>query len=139
MILSTGLLVIPFLLVFARPAFSRRPTGAGTILPPNSSLEHPGDAGVRVPTNIKAFMPAEGMPQGGPPFPGFFFETSTSVACPYGPSSLGELGTVYGNRGKADIFHDITLGACGPYAGFLAAPGWDVCTGVGSPNGKDGK
>jgi len=74
----TGLLVIPFL-VFARPAFAQRHTGAGMILVPNSSIEHPGDAGVRAHTAW----------------------------------SLRSL--------------------------FLAAPGWDACTGVASPNGKDGK
>jgi len=40
---------------------------------------------------------------------------------------------------EAPGFAPILLGACGPYAGFLAAPGWDACTGVASPNGKDGK
>jgi len=75
-----GLLVIPFLLVFARPAFAQRSTGAGMVLVPNSS-EHPGDAGVRA-------------------------HTAWSLR---------------------------TL------LGILAAPGWDVCTGVGSLNGKDGK
>ena len=77
----TGLLVIPLLLVFARPAFAQRHTGPGMVLVPNSSIDHPGEAGVRT-------------------------HTAWSLR---------------------------TL------RGILAAPGWDVCTGVGSPNGKDGK
>jgi len=76
----TGLLVIPFL-VFARPALAQRHTGAGMILVPNSSIEHPGVAGARA-------------------------HTARSLR---------------------------TL------RGFLAAPGWDACTAVASPNGKDGK
>lgn len=76
-----GLLVIPFLLVFARLAFAQCSTGAGMVLVPNSSMEHSGDAGVRT----------------------------------HAAWSLRTL------------------------LGILAAPGWDVCTGVGSPNGKDGK
>jgi kumamolisin len=32
----------------------------------------------------------------------------------------------------SDSFHDITSGNNGAYA---AGPGWDACTGLGSPNG----
>ena len=29
-------------------------------------------------------------------------------------------------------YRDITSGNCGPYAGWLAGAGWDLCTGKGS-------
>ena len=39
--------------------------------------------------------------------------------------------TLYASKAKA-TFHDITSGS---NDGYLAAPGWDACTGLGSPNG----
>jgi subtilase family serine protease len=54
-------------------------------------------------------------------------------------SSTAELTEIYGNLGVASEFRDITNGNCGSYAGFLAARGWDSCTGVGSVNGVAGK
>ena len=36
-------------------------------------------------------------------------------------------------------FNDITQGTCGPYMGYSAKPGWDFCSGLGSPNGYFGK
>lgn len=36
-------------------------------------------------------------------------------------------------------FTDTTVGSCGPYMGYLAKPGWDFCTGLGSPRGYFGK
>lgn len=35
--------------------------------------------------------------------------------------------------GQPSVFHDITQGGNG---GFSAAPGWDACTGLGSPDGR---
>lgn len=65
----------------------------GTVTIPASSIEKPGDAGVRAHTNYRIFVPAEGpvanQTKGakaqlvGPPFPGFFFETPASLACVY--------------------------------------------------------
>ena len=40
---------------------------------------------------------------------------------------------LYRNPGGADDFHDITSGNNGAYA---AGPGWDACTGLGSPMGN---
>jgi kumamolisin len=40
------------------------------------------------------------------------------------------LGTIY-NSGVI-TFRDITVGNCGPYAGYLARSGWDLCSGRGS-------
>jgi kumamolisin len=45
------------------------------------------------------------------------------------------VGFVHGrlySPGAADTFRDITSGTNGGYA---AGPGWDACTGLGSPNG----
>ncbi|HXW15551.1 MAG TPA: S53 family peptidase [Terriglobia bacterium] len=56
----------------------------------------------------------------------------------YGSSFL-ELETIYSNRSKSSDFTDITLGTCGPYISFTATPGWDFCTGVGTPYGYKGK
>jgi len=47
-------------------------------------------------------------------------------------STQAELARLYGNSHEA--FTDITQGSCGPYIGYSASPGWDFCTGLGSPN-----
>ena len=36
-------------------------------------------------------------------------------------------------------FNDIFYGSCGPNIGDFALPGYDLCTGVGSVNGLEGK
>jgi subtilase family serine protease len=78
------------------------------VIIPESAVEHPGDKGVRAHTPLRIFVPASapippsaadgGTPaplpsfspagaapqSGGPPFPGFFFETPASIACIYG-------------------------------------------------------
>jgi kumamolisin len=41
---------------------------------------------------------------------------------------------LYGQANKSADFHDITSGNNGAYP---AGPGWDACTGLGSPNGLD--
>jgi kumamolisin len=48
------------------------------------------------------------------------------------PSSSAELMAIYGSRNRFD-FRDIVYGACGFYSGTFSAPGWDLCTGWGSP------
>jgi subtilase family serine protease len=40
------------------------------------------------------------------------------------------LNTIYTASGSG--FRDVTSGNCGPYAGWLAGAGWDLCTGRGS-------
>jgi len=42
--------------------------------------------------------------------------------------------TLYGLPASADAFHDITQGSNGA---FSAGPGWDACTGLGSPSGQN--
>ncbi len=70
----------------------------------------------------------------------------TSVASPslagvinsagsFASSSAAELTTIYNNRANTSAFHDVTYGICGEYNSGQAVPGWDVCTGVGTPIG----
>jgi len=72
----------------------------------------------------------------------------TSVATPmwagivnaagsFSASTNAELSMLY--RDKNNDFTDITLGSCGPYIGYFALPGWDFCSGLGSPNSYRGK
>lgn len=42
--------------------------------------------------------------------------------------------TLYGLPASTDAFHDITQGSNGA---FSAGPGWDACTGLGSPSGQN--
>jgi kumamolisin len=85
----------------------------------------------------------------GGPFP-WFIVGGTSVASPslagiinstgsFAASTNAELTTIYGNLGIATDFKDITSSYCGPYAGYTAVAGWDICTGVGVVKGKVGK
>jgi kumamolisin len=71
----------------------------------------------------------------------------TSVAAPvtagiinlagsFKASSAAELTAIYNNRSG---FTNIVDGACGPYEGYLASVGWNLCTGNGSPNGTGNK
>jgi kumamolisin len=46
-------------------------------------------------------------------------------------STQAELTRLYANSHSG--FNDITLGSCGVYMGYFATPGWDFCTGLGSP------
>jgi len=52
-------------------------------------------------------------------------------------SSREELTRLYQDRNAE--FNDITYGTCGPYVGYLAFPGWDFCSGLGSPATYNGK
>jgi len=64
-------------------------TGRGTVVTPQSSIEHPADIGVRFHTNTRIFLPEGGLDQGavspfvGPPFSGLFYETPASIGCLY--------------------------------------------------------
>lgn len=75
----------------------------------------------------------------------------TSVATPvmagivnsagkFSKSTLLELKKIYSDfYYSTGYFMDITCCFCGPYMTFPAGPGWDFCTGVGSPRTKGGK
>jgi len=54
-------------------------------------------------------------------------------------STAAELANIYKNRGNKLDFTDIKSGVCGPWNGNLTQPGYDLCTGVGSPVGYAGK
>ena len=60
-------------------------------------------------------------------------------------SSVAELKTLYEGRANQSNFRQITDGVCGPDNGYLAggaisqASLFDLCTGIGSPVGFDGK
>jgi kumamolisin len=64
------------------------PHKGGRIVIPASSLFEPEDLGIRAHTNVRFFVPARKAPKlapaGGPPFPGYNFETPASLACIYG-------------------------------------------------------
>ena len=61
-----------------------------------------------------------------------------NAAGSFSRSTHDELTKLYGDNPYAD-FNDITLGSCGPYLGYFASPGWDFCSGLGSPNSYNGK
>jgi len=74
----------------------------------------------------------------------------TSVASPlwaaavnaaghFSASTAIEQNLIYANARSSSAFRDITYGSCGYYEGWLAIPGWDPCTGNGSPWGTAGK
>jgi kumamolisin len=54
-------------------------------------------------------------------------------------NTAAELTSIYKNRAVSADFRDITIGNCGPYGSVFAATGYDLCTGVGSDQGKNGK
>ena len=61
----------------------------------------------------------------------------TNAAGSFSPSSTVQLTKLYGD--SSSDFNDITLGVCGPFAGYVAATGWDLCSGLGSPKTYTGK
>ncbi len=74
----------------------------------------------------------------------------TSVASPalaavvnaagsFASSTFDELKAVYKDYTNTKDWTDITLGKCGESGGMSAAAGYDLCTGVGVPNGYGGK
>jgi len=83
------------------------------------------------------------------PGAGWWILGGTSVAAPtltgivnaaanFAASSTAELTTLYSSQ-SAGSFNDITYGACGYYSGTFSAPGWDLCTGFGSPKNLAGR
>jgi len=70
--LSKALLyVVPsiFIMFVARQAAAQHsPLSGGQIIIPGSSVEHPGEVGVRGHTNIEIFVPSGGMPKEKPKY-----------------------------------------------------------------------
>jgi len=60
-----------------------------------------------------------------------------NAAGSFSASTKAELTRLYGDRNED--FTDIVLGSCGPYMGYFAFPGWDFCSGLGSPASYKGK
>jgi hypothetical protein len=79
------------LLGFAQSAAAQTPRLKMHLVVPQSSVAHPGDAGVKAHTNLLVMMPENGpiaidanaQPNELPPVPGLFFETPASLACVY--------------------------------------------------------
>ncbi len=74
----------------------------------------------------------------------------TSVAAPslagvinsagsFAASTAAELSILYTHGNVASSFQDITYGVCGESADSLAYPGWDFCSGIGTPVGYTNK
>jgi len=64
----------------------------------------------------------------------------SEIKCyPYGPFKEFELTAIYKARGHKTDFSDIKSGVCGPWNSNLSQPGYDLCTGVGSPVGYGAK
>jgi subtilase family serine protease len=74
----------------------------------------------------------------------------TSVASPlwagmanhaghFSASTSAEETLIYASGKTAADFRDVTVGTCGYYEGYLAASGWDACSGFGAPLGATGK
>ncbi len=122
--------------VFTKPAYQNT-----VIVPPSANPPHnvgrgvPDVAAVADPVTGVVVMRIDGKnlePIGG-----------TSAAAPMWSSLIGRLNQglkarcgflnplLYG-KFSADVLHDITVGSNGAY---VAGPGWDPCTGLGSPSG----
>ncbi|HEY8669723.1 MAG TPA: hypothetical protein VIL63_02695, partial [Terriglobales bacterium] len=90
---SSILAALIFILPVSADAQARRERG--TVVIPKSSIERANDIGRVAHTNIRLFVPTSGavvggasfgskpMSAGGPPFPGYFYETPASAACIY--------------------------------------------------------
>ncbi len=75
----------------------------------------------------------------------------TSVATPVTAAIVNAAGHFYASTAieQAQIYATlgtegggwdyVTFGFCGPYDGTFAVPGWDACTGAGTPNGLSAK
>lgn len=81
---------------------------------------------------------------------GWWIVGGTSVSSPnlagivnragaFAATSNAELTTMYANKANTADYVDNTLGWCGPYGGYSAVSGWDLCTGIGNVKGYGGK
>lgn len=60
-----------------------------------------------------------------------------NAAGKFSTSTAAELSVIYGKLGSASL-QNVTGGSCGPYAGYQATTGYNLCTGAGSPIGLTG-
>jgi len=81
---------------------------------------------------------------------GWYVAGGTSVSAPslagvinaaggFRASSSAENTLIYAHMRDPFDFTDVFYGNCGPYVAYYAWPGYDLCTGVGSPKGLKGK
>ena len=82
LIMITVLLFASFTAV-GQPSFQK-----SQVVVPSSSVERSVDVGLRAHTNVRVFVPGQGLmrPQPmvvGPPYAGYFYETPGSIACVY--------------------------------------------------------
>jgi subtilase family serine protease len=81
-------------------------------------------------------------------YPAWYILGGTSVATPlmaaimnqagqFPASSTAALTELYASH-PSGYFKDVNYGACGPYSGFRASSGWDLCTGLGAPRTLSG-
>ena len=86
---------------------------------------------------IPAFSPVNGTSLAAPLWAGFTALVNQQAAA-NGQPFVGFLNPALYAIGKStnyqSCFHDITSG---PNGSFSAGPGWDACTGLGSPDGQE--
>jgi subtilase family serine protease len=113
---------------------------------PDISFDADPDTGVWVYDSTPWY--AGGQVFGGPKHP-WLIVGGTSVAAPslagvvnaagkFAISTNAELTTIY-SLASTGTFTDVTYGVCGFFDGVIAGPGYDLCTGLGSPHGYNGK
>jgi subtilase family serine protease len=81
---ATALTVV---LVFAGLAPAQIRPVSGKVFTPDSSIERPGDIGLRAHTNVHVFLPTEPLQDVrsfGAPYAGYAYETPASLGCVYG-------------------------------------------------------
>jgi len=94
------------------------------------------DTGVWV---LDSFNPPTGCPSqcwyivGGTSLSSPLFAGIVNASNTFAASTYAQLIQLYGTNPTR--LNDITLGSCGVYMGYFATPGWDYCSGIGSPKG----
>lgn len=86
--LSRALVIAALLCFVSFSAFAQSGIPKGRVVIPASSLEQSTDIGMRAHTNIRVFVPGQGLraPRplvAGPPYAGYYYETPGSIACIY--------------------------------------------------------
>lgn len=129
-----------------RSAYEPRPAYQNSIAPilspspnrgvPDVSADANPDTGVWVFNSTYLSMPVWFI-VGGTSLSSPLWAGITNAAGAFSSSSFAELTNLYAD--PSGDFNDITLGTCGPFMGYVAAGGWDFCTGRGSPKTYSGK
>jgi len=119
----------------ARPSYQSKVTAVGTHRGvPDLSFDSNPTTGVWVyDANAGGWNIVGGTSVASPALAGIL-----NLAGAFYTSSNAELTMIYSKLGSTS-YTDISSGYCGPYSGYAASSGWDVCTGVGTSKGKTGK